>query len=750
MGAPLNIDRRNFIVTAVAVGGGMTLMVAAGPSAAQAAQAAAKDAAPTGPEMSAWISIAPDDAVLVRAPIPEIGNGALTQCAMTVAEELECGWSNIRAEVASANRNYMENDVYSKAAGSLGFFAGRSTGDRFKGLLQAGASARERLKAAAAQTWKVPVAEIDAKDSVLTHRPTGRTLRFGEVAARAATIVLDKEPALKDRSQWTLLGKASPGKLNNAAIANGSAIYGMDIRQPNMLYAALMQSPVQGGRLKSYDFEAIRHMPGIHSVVVIDPSEPRPKAPFTAPLPMGAALAAQSGLAVVADHYWQARKGLEALPIVWDDGPGAQWKTTEQMHDAAIKACESPGKVSLKTGDAPAQLAIKDGTFVEGTYLTPFCDHSAIEPLNGTALVTADRVDLWHPSQHSQQAFFIAVEESGVAPGNVFVHQTYVGGGFGRRVFGDDVRMVVAVARKIPGRPVHVIWQREEVMRQGRYRGLQAVKWTAKLDADGMPRAVLARTGGAGYGVGALAGSAYAGSIPHLQVESTEVTPMHIMTGPYRGPSYNSNAFFVEGFIDECAAAAKMDPLQYRLKLLSKWGDPAWAACLNEAATKAGWGAALPRGQGRGIAISNWGGQGPRTGTTVAAVARVEVTPRGRLKVHQIDVAFDSGSTVNHDAVLSQMQGGTMFGMNMTLNEGLTIKDGRIVEGNFDEYPMLKLADAPDIRVHFGGLSGADRFSETGEPPVGPVGPAIINAIYAATGKRIRQTPLRKQDLKWT
>jgi isoquinoline 1-oxidoreductase beta subunit len=311
--------------------------------------------------------------------------------------------------------------------------------------------------------------------------------------------------------------------------------------------------------------------------------------------------------------------------------------------------------------------------------------------------------------------------------------------------------MVVAVAKKAPGRPVHVIWSREEVLRQGRYRPMVAAKLTARLDDHGMPVALRAHASGAGLSLSGLQDCVYAGgSIPNFQVE-TSTLPIHLLPGPYRGPGYNSNAFIIESFIDECAAAAKVDPLEYRLKLLDGWPDPHWAKCLNELGAQSGWGGTLPRGQGRGVAICNWSGAGrPNAGTTVAAVARVEVSPAGKLTVQQIDLAIDPGGIINQDAVLAMLEGGAIFGLNMTLNEELTVKDGRIVEGNYNEYPMVRMRDVPMLRVHFGGISNGDRFSEAGEAPVGPVGPAIANAIFAATGKRIRQTPLRKQDLSWT
>jgi isoquinoline 1-oxidoreductase beta subunit len=280
-----------------------------------------------------------------------------------------------------------------------------------------------------------------------------------------------------------------------------------------------------------------------------------------------------------------------------------------------------------------------------------------------------------------------------------------------------------------------------------------AAKFKAALGEDGLPTAFHARvSGGPGFFVQGLPDTALtSGIVPNVRVES-QVVPFHIMTGPYRGPGYNSNAFFIETFIDECAIAARIDPLEYRLRLYGKWGDIGWTKCLEEVAAKAGWGQKLPRGQGRGIAIGNWGGDGkPQAGTTCATVAKVEVSKSGQLEILQIDVAFDTGRVLNRDAVATELEGGTLFGLNMSLNEELNIKDGRIVEGNYDQYPMIRMADVPrSLHVHFGGLSNNPRFNEIGEPPVGPIGPAIGNAIFQATGKRVRTTPMRKHDLSWT
>jgi isoquinoline 1-oxidoreductase beta subunit len=313
--------------------------------------------------------------------------------------------------------------------------------------------------------------------------------------------------------------------------------------------------------------------------------------------------------------------------------------------------------------------------------------------------------------------------------------------------------MVVAVAQQFPGRPVHTIWSREEATRQGRYRPLMAGYLKARLGDDGLPTAILARmSGGPGFFTLGMADTAVMQVVPNVQVESQPVRDFHVLTGPYRGPGYNSNIFFVETFIDECAVAAKSDPLDYRIALYSKWADAGWAKCLTVLKDKSGWGQPLPKGQARGVSIGNWGmGGKPDAGTTSACVAKVEVTPDGKLKILQLDVAFDSGRVMNRDAVRAELEGGTIFGLNMALNEGLSIEDGRIVEGNYDQYPIIRIADVPpEIHVHFEGLTDAARYNEIGEPPIGPVGPAIGNAIFAITGQRIRSQPLRSHNLSWS
>ncbi|HWU18943.1 MAG TPA: molybdopterin cofactor-binding domain-containing protein [Devosia sp.] len=746
------VTRRKFLVSSLALGGAMVVGTQALAATVDGAPWDKANAAGSA-EFTPWLTINPDGTVIVRATAVDIGNGTLTQLAAYVYEELSPVWENIKPEYASTNRDFLENNVYSTPGGALAYFSGRSTGPaRMDTYMQVAASARERFKAAAAARWSVPAGEVTVKDGVVSHAGSGNSAQLGELIAEAAQIQLEQEPAIKDRSEWTFLGKKAPFKVQLPKIVNGSLIYGIDVREPGMVYAALRQSPVMGGKLKSVDKDAVMSMPGVLAVVTVDPGENVPT-DLKPPFPFGVSTA-QHAVAVIAEHYWQARTALDALPIEWDDGPGAQWKTTEQMNEAATAAIQQPGdKVEASTGDVEAMFAeAGEDNIIEADYLTPYCEQAPLEPLNGTALVTEDRVDFWHPSQHSQMAYMVAADETGMPPEKVFFHQTFVGGGFGRRVFSDDARMVVAVAKKFPGRPVQVIWSREEATRQGRYRPLMAGKLKASLGADGLPTALLGRmAGGPGFFAVGMADTALPNILKNTQIESQTV-PFHILTGPYRGPGYNSNAFFVETFVDECAIKAGIDPMEYRLKLYAQWPDIGWVKTLEEVKAKSGWGETLPKGQGRGVAVANWGmGGKPDEGTTVATVAKVEVSQDGVLKILQLDVAFDTGRIVNEDAVRTELEGGTMFGLNMSLNEGLNIKDGRIVEGNFDEYPIIRMADLPpQINVHFGGLSDNPRFFEIGEPPTGVVGPAVGNAIFQATGKRIRTMPFRLHDLSWS
>ena len=752
---PVDQDRRQFIVSASLAAGGLALGIVSVKATASAATAGPWSAdAIEGGELSPWIEIGKDDTVTMRVPTPEVGNGAMTQVAMNVTEELGCDWSRVRVEFCSIQRDYLDKGVYN--SGFLPFFAGHGTDKvRMTHALQIGASARERLKAAAAAHWKVSAADIEAKNSVLTHVPSGRRLRYGEVAAAAAKVTLPTEPALKPQSEWTFLGKASPGKLHAPQVVNGSATFGIDVRIPGMVHAALMQSPVHGGKLKSHRPEAVLGMPGVRAVVVVDPAKTR-----GSPVPQKSTWGfgdnqVQSGVAVIADHYWQAKRALDALPVEWDSGADFQWKTSEQIYAAARALLDASGGTVLRqSGDV---ASVKSDKVVEAVYSTPYCENAQLEPLNATVLVTADSTEVWCPTQDMLQAYWVVIDETGLSPEKVKIHEAYIGGAFGRRTMADDVRMAVAVAREYPGVPVKTIWSREQCFQQGRYRTPIITRFKAALGEDGYPEAVTSRASFVGTRPLYRLTLGYddmpyftSGIIPHLHISTTNL-PVHVLNGAYRGPCFNSHAFFVESFIDECAIAAGIDPLEYRLKLVSRWDKP-WSDCLRVAAEKAGWGQPLPKGEGRGIAITSWPQAAMHdAGTIMCAAARVKVSRQGELTVEQVDVSFECGRVANRGAVRAQIEGGTIFGMNMTLNEQLTVKDGVVAERNYNQYRLLRINDRlPAINVHFDALSDHDRFDIIGEAPVAPIGPAIGNAIFQATGKRLRSTPFRSYDLSWT
>jgi isoquinoline 1-oxidoreductase beta subunit len=747
--------RRQFIVSVSLAAGGLAIgIVSVKAEGSVPASGPWSSAAFEGSELSPWIEIGNDDTVTMRVPTPEVGNGAMTQVAMNVTEELSCDWSRVRVEFCSIQRDYLDKGVYN--SGFLPFFSGHGTDKvRMTRALQIGASARERLKAAAASRWRVSVAEIEAKNSVLTHVPSGRRLRYGEVVAAAAKITLPAEPALKPQSEWTFLGKASPGKLHAPQVVAGSATFGIDVQLPGMVHAALMQSPVHGGKLKSHRPDAVLGLPGVRAVVVVDPAKTK-----GSPVPQKSTWGfgdnqAQSGVAVIADHYWQAKRALDALPVEWDTGADLQWKSSEQMYAAARALLDaSGGTVLRKSGDV---ASVKSDKVVEAVYSTPYCENAQLEPLNGTALVTRDSAEVWCPTQDLLQAYWVAIDETGLSPEKVKLHEAYIGGAFGRRTMADDVRMVVAVAKEFPGVPVKTIWSREQCFQQGRYRTPIITRFKAALGGDGYPAAVTSRASFVGTRPLYRLTLGYddmpyftSGIIPHVHISSTYL-PVHVLNGAYRGPCFNSHSFFVESFIDECAVAAGIDPLEYRLKLVSRWDKP-WSDCLRVAAEKAGWGQPLPKGEGRGIAITSWPQAAMHdAGTIMCTAARVRVSREGDLTVEQVDVAFECGRVANVGAVRAQIEGGTIFGMNMTLNEQLTVEDGAVAERNFNQYRMLRINDRlPVINVHFGALSNHDRFDIIGEAPVGPIGPAIGNAIFQATGKRLRSTPFRSHDLSWS
>ena len=752
----LEMNRRQFAVTTAAVGGGMVLGLNLTGGVANAANAVMPEPwmsppGNVGAEINAWIVIAPDDTITIRVAQNEIGTGTFTSMPMLVCEELECDWSKVQAELASANRTIRENGVYQRmgVGGS-----GSVTGSR-EYLMKAGASARERLKLAAAAQWNVPVTEIDAKASKLTHRPTGRTLRYGEVAARAATVRLEKEPEIKKVGEFTFIGKVDNVKRFDTPVkVNGSAVFGIDAKVPGMLHAAVKTSPVFGAKIKSFDAASAKARPGVIDVLELGKDPKHSAANW--------ANQSRSGVAVVAQHYWQARTALDAMQMEWDEGAAGR-TSTDEFFKTAIATLDKPGAIAKKNGDALS--AMKDARrTIDSLYTTPFVDHAVMEPINATVLVGPGKVEVWASTQNPQATLEITAEELGVPKESVHVYSAFVGGGFGRRggSGGAEARQAAFLSKTLGGKPVKVIWSREETTRQGAYRPFEAARFKGGLDANGNINAMhviyagqsttIQRGGALGNGIDAnnkvdanqirgITDVEY--TFPHMQLDWHAVQT-HVPTGAWRGPGVNQNAFMYESFIDECCAAGGKDPVEMRRVLLANAKDPGWLKVLNEVATKANWGKPLPKGSGQGFAMTL------DHGTIIACVAEVTVSKGGELRVVSADMAFDMGNIVNKADIIGQFEGGTAYGLSAMLHEEITVRNGRVVEGNFDDYRLMRIDEMPVVRAHFGGMTGGAKWTGIGEPTTVIIPPAVGNAIFRATGKRVRSMPLKNEDLTWS
>jgi isoquinoline 1-oxidoreductase subunit beta len=709
------ISRRFFITSAAAVGGGMALGFHLPGGAAEAATSPA--------EVNAWIVIHPDDTVVIRVARSEMGQGITTSLPMLVAEELECDWSKVRPEFPSPEENLRRK----RAWGEMSTGGSRSVRGSQEYLRKAGAGAREMLVAAAAAQWNVPVAECQAAKSVVTHKPSGRTLRYGEIAEAAAKLPPPGEPKLKDPKDWTLLG-TSPKRFDTADKVTGKPIYGIDVRLPNMLYAAIVQSPVFGGSPKSFDEAKIRGLKGVRQVV---------------PLP--------NAVAVVADSWWQAKKAVDALPVTWDEGQNGSVSTASIAEFLRGGLVAPEAAVVRKNGEVDAALA-KAAKQIEAEYGAPFLSHATMEPQNCTAHVTADKVEIWAPTQSGEAALAAAAAAAEIPPEKVVVHKMMLGGGFGRRgAVQDYVRQAVLIA-KAAGQPVKLLWTREEDIRHDYYRPVAMAKFTAGLDASGMPIAWRVRVTGPSilanlfpqrltngvdqsFANGFTEEMAY--EVPNYEVAYAMRTT-HVPVGFWRSVNHSQNGFFRECFVDEMAHAAGQDPYHYRRKLLSK--DPQRRAVLDAAAQKAGWDKPPSQGVSRGIALVE------AYGSLCAQVVEASVGNKGEVKVQRVVASLDTGHVVNPEILRAQTESAIVYGLSAALYGAITIENGRVQQGNFDDYEMLRIADMPAVEtvlVPSGGFWGGG-----GEPGVPPSAPALCNAIFAATGKRIRSLPLKDQDLK--
>ena len=729
----IEVTRRSFIVTSAMAGGGMLLGFHV-PKANAAAVNAKPWLNPTdkeGVEVNAWLTIDPDGVVTIRVPHTEQGQGALTSVPMMIAEELHVDWKMVRAVFADANRHIRNNNEYVNMSTS-GSNVVRS---RYPHLMQAGASARERLKEAAAKAWGVARADVLAKDSVLTSG--NRRGTFAEFATAAAAVRLEAEPKIKSPDQWWLLG-TSVQRLDIPNKVNGSAAYSIDTRLPGMVYAAVACCPVPWGEIKSFNFDAIKGRPGIIGAYELK---------FNGAARGGSDM--QSGVAVVADSYYRAKTALDLMPIEWNYGPNAN-VSTASMAANFTRLLDQPGEAlaTSKGGDVFAMIAAPGAKVVKADYNRPYETHFRMEPINATVSVTADRVDVWAPSQDQSAALRLAAAQSGMDPAKVFTHTTYIGGAFGGGGGGNTaVTKQATELSKTLGKPVKVVWSREEDIRHDKQRSPHFNRFAAVIGANGLPTALFSRNVGTETRVSSGIGDNMPYSIPNQRHERT-VVDAHIPTATHRGPGTNQNGFIFEGFIDEVALAGGWNPLDWRIEMTkTPWGDGArtnedWQVVLKTLKEKAGYRIDLPRGEGMGVAIME------DHASICGACATVTVSRRGVLRVEKIVLAINSQHVINPLNCSEQLEGAACYELSHAWMAGLELKDGRFTNTNIDTYQLLRLKDMPQVEVHF-ALTKGGTWGGMGEPAGPPVPGAVANAIFQATGKRIRSTPFRNHDLSW-
>jgi isoquinoline 1-oxidoreductase subunit beta len=717
------LTRRSFIQTSLSAAGGLAIAAyapgVAGATALSGQPWSPGDGAAPG-EVGAFVLIDPDNSITLRVAKSEMGQGVLTSMAMILAEELECDFSKVRVEYASPHRNLIEDGVYQ----SMGTGGSSSVRRSRVFLQQAGASARARLAAAAAARWGVEPAACVASGGIVRHEASRRTAAFGELAADAARIALPAEPAIKTPDQFKLIGQ-SLKRIDTPLKVTGAARFGIDARPDGLVYAAAANCPVFGGKLKSYDFSKISGRRGIIAAV-----------PVT------------NGVAVVADNFWRAKEALAAMPVEWDFGPAAS-TDSHQFRAEYRAALEAPLADGGGHGDIRAAF-IQPAKLVEAVYEVPYLAHAPMEPLNATAHWRPDRLDVWMGTQSPESAIKLAAKAGGVDPKAVFVHNCFLGGGFGRRAVNDELIQAAEVSKAIQ-RPVKLIWTREEDIRADRYRPQAALRMRAALKEDGSPAgfdfatAVGSITRSLGWGevkdgverqaIEGLANCPYRADALKVGVNLKNT---HVPVMFWRSVGSSQNAFAVESFVDELAYAAGRDPLEYRRALLQ--GRPDFLAVLDTLADKGDWSKPLRKSVGRGIAIHE------SFGTIVGEIAEVAVDKKGEIKVERVVACVDCGHVVDPLTVAMQIESAVLYGLTAALFGEITIREGRVEQANFDSYPIARMADAPSIETDL-VLSGGDKWGGIGEPGTPPIAPAVANAIFAVTGKRIRSLPLKNAAL---
>jgi isoquinoline 1-oxidoreductase beta subunit len=690
MSASTNLSRRGFLGAAAGLWIGAVLP-------ARRAEAAVSN------KLNAFVYVGTDDIVTLYIHKAEMGQGTVTSLSQLLAEDLDCDWKKLRTEFAPVSREY---------GGMQGVFGSASIRTSYDSLRRAGAAAREMLIEAAAKQWGVDKSACRAENSTVINTASGARLSYGSLAEAASRLQPPANPTLKDAVQYKLIGKPVK-RLDTAQKTDGSTTFGIDVKLPGMLYAVVARCPVFGGKVKSFDAAKAKAVPGVKQVLAIS-----------------------TGVAIVADNTWNAMQGRRALTIEWDEGKVAS-VDTPGITRAFIEKMSQSGAEARKVGDAGGALASASKK-VEAVYEVPFLAHAPMEPLNATAHVTADHCAIYASTQGQSAAQQIAVRVTGLRPDQIDVHTEYLGGGFGRRAANDYIGEAVEVSKAI-GAPVKLTWSREDDLQQDYYRPASYAKFTGAVDADGWPHVFTSRIACPPFGGGSrtategVADLAYA--IPHVLVDYHPVD-MGIPVSYWRSVGYSQNTFFAESFLDELIHAGGKDPVEARRRLLGN--QPRLLAVLNLAAEKAGWGKALPAGRARGVSVVN------NIGSFTAQVAEVSVD-KGKLKVHRVVCAVDCGRIVNPAIIEQQMQSGIAFGLAAALKGGITIDKGRVQQSNFHHYDVLRMDEMPVVEVHV--LPTNNASGGIGEASTPGIAPAVTNAIFAATGKRVRRLPIRREDL---
>ncbi len=720
------ISRRSFVVGTAAAGGGLAIgfdLPFGGPQVARAADGS--------PEIGVWVVIRPDETVVVRVVRSEMGQGTVTGLAQLVAEELECDWSKVTTEYPTPGQSLARKRPWGD------FSTGGSRGIRELHVYvrQGGAAAREMLIQAAANQWKVPASECSAANSVITHKASGRTITYGKVAEAAAKLEVPKDIKLKDPKDWKVAGK-SVKRLDTVEKTNGKMVYGTDVKLPGMLNAAIKDCPVFGGKIKSYDEAKIAGMKGVKKVVKVS----------------------DSAVAVVADTWWHAKTALDALPIEWDEGPNAK-VSSESISKWLAEGLDpaQPAFVGNQNGDVKAAIA-GAAKKVEAVYSYPYQNHACMEPMNATARYTPDKCEVWTGTQNGEAAFAATLAASGLPADKCEVHKIMLGGGFGRRGRSDYVQQAVAIAKEMPGTPVKLIWSREEDMLHGTYHPVTQCKLTGAFDANNNLTGLHMRISGQSIlaalfpqnlregrdpatfqGLNPTGEFAFGYSIPNLLIDHSMRNP-HVPPGFWRGVNVNQNAIYIECFMDELAQAVGQDPLEFRRKLMSN--HPKNLAVLNAVAERVGWGKPAPQGIYRGLSHFM------AFGSYVAAAAEISVTGGSNIKVHRIVASTDPGVAVNPAQIERQIAGSFVYGLSALFYGECTVKNGRIEQENFDTYNSMRISEMPKVESIIMPTGGTP-WGGIGEPTICVAAPAVLNAYFAATGKRIRNFPLKNENINF-